>query len=139
LRTHSHNSRAKHTAYRILAAETAIIIVLALLLLVAIDGPAAVSAVLGGGAYIIPNALFAGYAFRYSAVDSALVAIRWLGIGEVVKLATTAIIFAACFKYLESINILALFSCYAGLLLINVTAMAWQGFGGGKSGALLKS
>jgi ATP synthase protein I len=138
LRSHTHNSRAKHAAYRILAAETAIIMVLALLLLLAVDGAAAVSATLGGGAYIIPNALFARYAFRYSAVDSALVAMRWLGIGEVVKLATTAIIFAACFKYLESINILALFSSYAGLLLINVTAMAWQGFGG-KSGALLKS
>jgi len=138
LRNHTHNSRAKHTAYRILAAETAIIIVLALLLLT-VDGSVAVSAALGGGAYIIPNALFAGYAFRYSAVDSASAAMRWLGIGEVVKLATTMIIFAVCFKYLESINILALFSCYAGLLLINITAMAWQGFGGGKSGALLKS
>jgi len=135
LRNHTDNSRTKYAAYRILVAETVITIVLALLLFFAIDGPAAVSAVLGGGAYIIPNALFARYVFRYSAAVSASLAIRWFCIGEVVKLLTTMIIFAACFMYMKQVNVVVLFACYAGLMLINITSLMYMDTNGTKPDA----
>lgn len=135
MRNHTDILRKRAAAYRILVAETVITIVLALLLFFAIDGPAAVSAVLGGGAYIIPNALFTRYVFRYSAAVSASLAIRWLGVGEVVKLLTTMIIFAACFLYMKQVNVVALFACYAGLMLINISSLMYINTNGTKPDA----
>ncbi len=78
------------------------------------------SVMIGGLAYIVPNACFARYVFRYSAADSAGMAVRWFYIGEAVKISATVLIFALGFLLLDQVNIAALFITYAGMLILNL-------------------
>ncbi len=70
---------------------------------------AALSATAGALASLVPNLYFAFRAFRYSGARSAEKILRSFYSGEAIKLVLTALIFALCFKYLNSLNVAALF------------------------------
>jgi ATP synthase protein I len=124
LRDHTDNIRKKFAAYRILAVATVITAALALLLYISVDGVTAYSVALGGGVFIIPNTLFARYVFRYSATESADLAMRWFFLGEAIKLITTVILFAMCFMLVTPLNVIALIANYAGMMLLNMAGLA---------------
>jgi len=103
-----------------LAIGTLVMIITAFLLLPVAGARIAWSVVIGGLAYIVPNACFARYVFRYSAADSARAALRWFYIGEAVKIIATVLVFALGFLLLEGINVAALLLTYTGMLVLNL-------------------
>lgn len=100
--------------------EAGITAVLTLLLYIGVNIETAYSAALGGVAFIVPNAYFTRYAFRHSAADSAVLAVRWFYIGEAVKVLCTVLIFGACFVYVHALNVAALFLTYFLLWIVNL-------------------
>jgi len=118
------NIRNKLAAYKILAVEASITIVLAFLLLMSVDAVIAYSVALGGLAFVIPNTFFARYVFRYSAAESLSLAIRWFYIGEAVKIIMTVLIFAACFIWVKPLNVIALFATFLIMMLVNAIGLA---------------
>ena len=118
------NIRNKLAAYKILAVEASITIVLAFLLLMSVDAVIAYSVALGGLAFVIPNTFFARYVFRYSAAESLGLAIRWFYIGEAVKIIMTVLIFAACFIWVKPLNVIALFATFMIMMFVNAIGLA---------------
>ncbi|MCZ6524952.1 MAG: ATP synthase subunit I [Gammaproteobacteria bacterium] len=118
------NIRNKLAAYKILAVEASITIVLAFLLLMSVDAVIAYSVALGGLAFVIPNTFFARYVFRYSAAESLSLAIRWFYIGEAVKIIMTVLIFAACFIWVKPLNVIALFATFLIMMFVNAIGLA---------------
>ena len=85
---------------------------------------AAYSAVLGGLACLLPNFLFARFAFRYSATGSAALMLRWFYIGEAVKIIVTALIFALIINRVDELNFAAMFITYIVALMMNIHGLA---------------
>lgn len=80
---------------------------------------------LGGLTFILPNALFVRYTFRQSAAVSAPIALRWLFVGEAIKLATTLLMFAACFLWVKPLSPGIFFGAYIGMVVINMAGNAY--------------
>ena len=82
------------------------------------------SVILGGFAFIVPNALFIRYSLRTSAADSADRALVWFYLGEAIKVVTTIMIFAVSFILITPLNIGLMFAAYGFVLLMNLTGLA---------------
>lgn len=118
------NQRNKYAAYKVLSVIAVIVSAIALVLMLVSGAVAAYSASLGGIACLLPNLLFARFAFRYSAADSANLVMRWFYIGEAVKIIVTALIFALCLIWIEDLNLAAMFITYIVALVINIHGLA---------------
>ena len=95
------------------------------MVLLALVGPvAAYSAALGGLACLLPNLLFARFAFRYSASESAGLVMRWFYIGEGVKIVVTVLIFALSIIWIKELNFAAMFISYMVALMLNIHGLA---------------
>ena len=103
-----------------LAFEAIVTGIVTLLLLWSVSVEIACSFVTGGLAYIVPNAYFAKYVFRYSAADSARMAVRWFYVGEVIKIIATILIFTLGFLLIEELNVAVLLIAYVVLLILNL-------------------
>jgi len=114
----------KSAAYKVLSVIALITTVIALVLFVGIGRVAAYSAILGGVACLLPNLLFARFAFRYSAAESAGLAVRWFYIGEGVKIVVTVLIFALSLTWIEELNFAAMFITYIATLMLNIHGLA---------------
>ncbi len=121
------NVKNKIDAYKILAVGAAITAIIALLLYKNVDVVAAYSAVLGGLAFIAPNALFAKYVFRHSAAESAGLIVRWFYVGEAIKIIATIFIFAACFILVKPLNVTVLFAVFITMMAVNIIGLAYLG------------
>jgi len=108
-----------------LAVEVGITTAIAFLLFASMGAVAARSAVLGGLIFVMPNALFVAYAFRRTALPSAMTAVRGLYVGEVLKLFATAVLFAAGFMLVKPLNVGVLFVTYLALLVVNLAGNAY--------------
>ncbi len=97
-----------------------IIAAIAIVLLISIGRIAAYSAVLGGLACLLPNLLFARFAFRYSAADSVGLVMRWFYIGEAIKIIVTILIFALSLLWVKELNFAAMFITYIVALMLNI-------------------
>jgi ATP synthase protein I len=76
-------------------------------------GPVAVSALIGAGACLLANALFAIWVFRgYRAQEPGLLLLRFYG-AELAKLVTILGLFALAFLFVEGLSIPALLGAYA--------------------------
>jgi len=120
LQDQEENIKNKVAAYEVLAVETAITALITLLLKTSVDFVAAYSALIGGLAFILPNVLFARFAFKHSAKDSANLTVIRFYIGEAIKLALTAVIFVACFLMIGPLSVVALFATFILVLVINL-------------------
>ena len=95
------------------------------MVLLALVGPvAAYSAALGGLACLLPNLLFARFAFRYSASESVGLVMRWFYIGEGVKIIVTVLIFALSIIWVKELNFAAMFITYMVALMLNIHGLA---------------
>lgn len=105
--------KIKHPALVVCSIQLALIMPVALALLT-VSKVAAYSALLGGLLYILPNAYFTAYAFRYSGTDSESAAwvaraIYWAQTG---KLALTVVGFAGVFIFVQPLTAPAFIGAY---------------------------
>jgi ATP synthase protein I len=116
----ANNTNNKLAAYKVLFAIALVIAALAIVLLIVVDRVAAYSSLLGGTACLLPNLLFARFAFRYSAAESVGLAVRWFYIGEVIKIIVTILIFALSLLWIKNLNFAAMFITYIVALMLNI-------------------
>ena len=114
------NTNNKLAAYKVLLVITIITAVIAIVLMLSIGRVAAISAALGGIACILPNVLFARFAFRHSAADSAGLVMKWFYIGEAIKIIVTVLIFALSLTWIKELNFAAMFITYIFALMVNI-------------------
>ena len=110
----------KSVAYKILAFEAVITGVIALLLVLSVSVASASAVLVGGLAFIIPNAYFIKYVFRYSAADSPRLALRGFYLGEAIKIIATVLIFTFGFLIIEQLNVPVLVLTYISMLIVNL-------------------
>ena len=116
----ANNTNNKLAAYKVLFAIALVIAVIAIALLVIVGRVAAYSSFLGGIACLLPNLLFARFAFRHSAADSVGLAMRWFYIGEAIKIIVTILIFALSLLWIKNLNFAAMFITYIVALMLNI-------------------
>lgn len=100
----------------------------ALLLPVAIfwvyQPPSARSALWGGVVFLVPNAYFTFYAFRYSGSQSALSVALSFHRGQVGKLVLVAVGFALAFRFVQPLHVWYLFFGYLYMLIVHIVVAA---------------
>ncbi len=116
---------ARAVAYRLLAGEVVLTVILSCGLFFVFDKVVAYSVACGGLTYIVPNFLFARYAFRYSAADSPALALKWFYAAEAIKLLVTAILFALIMVTIRPLSFAALILTFTAMLFINLHGLAY--------------
>ena len=114
------NTNNKLAAYKVLLLIAIITAAITIILMLSIGHIAAYSAALGGIACILPNLLFARFAFRHSAAESAGLVMKWFYIGEAIKIIVTVLIFALSLTWLKDLNFAAMFITYIIALMLNI-------------------
>jgi ATP synthase protein I len=85
----------------------------------------AYSVILGGLAFVLPNAIFVRFSLRTPAAGSSSSnALAWFFFGEAIKIVTTIMIFAASILLVAPLNIGLMFVSYGLVLLMNLTGLA---------------
>ena len=82
------------------------------------------SAFIGGLIFVIPSAYFAHRTFRYQGARQIHVAVGNMFRAESIKLALTAIFFAAVFTLMEPVHVPALLFTFAVMVVLG-TALRW--------------
>jgi ATP synthase protein I len=77
------------------------------------------SALLGGFIYVIPNAYFAHRMFRYEGARQASLVVGNMFRAESIKLALTAVFFAAVFILIEPVHVPALLFTFAVMVAMS--------------------
>ena len=85
----------------------------------------AYSVILGGLAFIVPNAIFVRFSLGTSAADSSKNMLAWFYVGEAIKIVTTIVIFAVCLILIKPINIGLMFVSYGFIVLMNLAGLAF--------------
>ncbi|MBR9870226.1 MAG: hypothetical protein GYB26_03725 [Gammaproteobacteria bacterium] len=106
-----------------LTIEMATLIILSLLWITE-SRLAGYSAFIGGLIFVIPNAYFAHRTFRYQGARQIHVAVGNMFRAESIKLALTAIFFAAVFTLMEPVHVPALLFTFAVMVVLG-TALRW--------------
>ena len=77
------------------------------------------SVILGGFAYILPNAMFAKFSLKISATNSSNILV-WFYVGETIKVVATIVFFAISFLFVETVNAGLMILTYVIMLLGNL-------------------
>ncbi|MCG8377914.1 MAG: ATP synthase subunit I [Proteobacteria bacterium] len=116
--------KSRTTADRMLTIEAIAVGVCGLLFFVFVSLEFAYSVILGGLAFILPNAVFVRFSLRTSETGSSANTLTWFYIGEAIKIVTTIIIFSICIVLITPLNIGLMFISYIVVLLMNLTGLA---------------
>ena len=81
------------------------------------------SVILGGFAYILPNAMFAKFSLKKSATNSSSILV-WFYLGEAIKVIATIVIFALSFLFIETLNVGLVILSYSVMLLGNLIGLS---------------
>ena len=81
------------------------------------------SVILGGFAYILPNASFAQLSLKISATNSSNI-LTWFYVGEAMKIVTTIVFFALSFLLVEMLNFGLMILTYGLVLLVNLIGLS---------------
>ena len=81
------------------------------------------SVILGGFAYILPNAIFAKLSLKISATNSSNILI-WFYVGEAMKIVTTIVFFVLSFLLVEMLNFRLMILTYGLVLLVNLIGLS---------------
>jgi len=103
--------------------EMAVLLILSLLWLLE-SRLAGYSALVGGLIFVIPNAYFAHRAYRYQGARQMHLAVSNIFRAESIKLALTAVFFAAVFPLMEPLHVPALLFTFAVMVVLG-TALRW--------------
>ncbi|WP_228285843.1 MULTISPECIES: ATP synthase subunit I [unclassified Marinobacter] len=82
------------------------------------------SAFIGGLIFVIPNAYFAHRTYRYQGARQMHLAVSNIFRAESIKLALTAVFFAAVFTLMEPVHVPALLFTFAVMVVLG-TALRW--------------
>jgi len=93
------------------------LLVLSTLLLWLLKPTSALSVLLGGLIYWVPNAYFTLYAFRFRGAQAAILILRSIYRGEFGKILLTAIGFALVFVLVRPIDPVGVFASFIGMTL----------------------
>jgi len=103
--------------------EMAVLLIVSLLWLLE-SRLAGYSALIGGLIFVIPNAYFAHRAYRYQGARQMHLAVSNIFRAESIKLALTAVFFAAVFTLMEPVHVPALLFTFAVMVVLG-TALRW--------------
>ena len=81
------------------------------------------SVILGGFAYILPNAMFAKFSLKISATNSSNILV-WFYVGETIKVVATIVFFAVSFLFVETLNAGLVILTYVIMLLGNLIGLS---------------
>jgi len=115
------NNRSRITRLplvRWLAIEFSVIIILSLLWMIE-SRLAGYSAFLGGLIFVIPNAYFAHRMYRYEGARNARLMVGNMFRAESIKIALTAVFFAAVFILMEPVHVPALLFTFAVMVVMS--------------------
>ena len=107
-----------------LTIEMAALIVMSLLWWLLVSRLAGYSAFVGGLIFVIPNAYFAHRTYRYQGARQMSLAVSNIFRAESIKLALTAVFFAAVFTLMEPVYVPALLFTFAVMVVMG-TALRW--------------
>ena len=88
---------ARKSAYKLVLCQLAVAGVITLAFFLAADAAAAKSAFKGGLVAVIPNCVFAFFAFRFSALDNANLVLAAFMRGQSIKIILTAVLLGVVF------------------------------------------
>lgn|GEM_PF-1325357 len=81
------------------------------------------SVILGGFAYVLPNAIFTKLSLKISATNSSDILI-WFYVGEAMKIVTTIVFFVLSFLLVEMLNFGLMILTYGLVLLVNLIGLS---------------
>ncbi len=111
--------------YKVIIAQLAVTIFIAVISLLISGTVLAYSALLGGLISTLPNGYFALHAFRYQGARNAQNVVKGFIRGELGKIIITVVLFALSFTLITSLNELALI---LGFTLIHFVGVVMSGF-----------
>ena len=108
---------------KLLLFETFIVILAGLVFFVFASLEFTYSVILGGFAYILPNAMFAKFSLKISATNSSSI-LGWFYLGETIKIIATIVFFALSFLFFETLNVGLMILSYSVILLGNLIGLS---------------
>lgn len=106
--------------YKVILAQLAATILIAVISLLVSDSIVAYSVFLGGLISALPNAYFVMHAFRYRGARSADKIVKSFAWGELGKMGLTLVLFALCFSLISNLHELALILGFIAIHFIGV-------------------
>jgi len=111
----------RQLAKRLLLLQSGVVIATALTAVFAVNVDWGISALIGGGIFVIANAVFAMCAFMFSGARKARLVMASFYGGEVLKILITVILFAIAYLYI-GVELVPLKLTYLLVLGINICA-----------------
>lgn len=112
------NQRGIQGAKRLFFMQTGFVACLSLFASILFDKPVAYSVFLGGALWIIPQVIFAGFLFQDQRARFARHIVKRAYRGEAFKLITSAVLFAAVFRWIEVVPLVF----FAGYMVVYSTS-----------------
>lgn len=107
---------AQRAALKLVASQALLAVFISLIYILVSDQKAAISALVGGGIFVIPNLLFSWLAFRVSGARQAKQVVGYLYGGEAAKLLLTAGLFVVALTQMD-LALGPLYLCFAITLI----------------------
>ncbi|WED21838.1 F0F1 ATP synthase subunit I [Vibrio sp. JC009] len=106
-------------AKRLLLIQSGVVILVAAGMALAVNADWGISALIGGGIFVIANAVFALFAFMFSGARAARAVTVSFYTGETLKILITVILFSAAYMYMK-VELVPLKTTYLLALGINI-------------------
>ena len=108
---------------KVLLFETFIVVLAGLVFFIFTSLEFTYSVILGGFAYVLPNAMFTKFSLKTSMTNSSNILI-WFYVGEAIKVITTIVFFALSFLFFEMLNAGLMILTYGIMLLGNLIGLS---------------
>ncbi len=108
---------------KVLLFETFIVVLAGLVFFIFTSLEFTYSVILGGFAYVLPNAMFTKFSLKTSTTNSSNILI-WFYVGEAIKVITTIVFFALSFLFFEMLNAGLMILTYGIMLLGNLIGLS---------------
>ncbi|WCE29738.1 F0F1 ATP synthase subunit I [Vibrio sp. SCSIO 43137] len=109
----------RELAKRLLLIQSSVVTVVAAGMAIAVNVDWGVSALVGGGIFVIANAVFAFFAFMFSGARAAKAVTASFYTGEALKISITVILFSVAYMYMQ-VDLVPLKLTYLLALGINI-------------------
>ena len=108
---------------KVLLFETFIVVLAGIVFFIFTNLEFTYSIILGGFAYILPNAMFAKFSLKTSTVNSGNILVRFY-VSEAIKVIATIVFFALSFLFFETLNPGLMILVYGIMLLGNLIGLS---------------
>ena len=108
---------------KVLLFETFIVVLAGIVFFIFTNLEFTYSIILGGFAYILPNAMFAKFSFKTSTTNSSNILV-WFYVSEAIKVIATIVFFALSFLFFETLNPGLMILTYGIVLLVNLIGLS---------------